>query len=411
MFTEEQKIQFDDIFKSLGDSLDITQTQFETAVRSYRAVGDWLSKQESSLAPYKPEIRPQGSFMLGTMIKPINEKDDLDIDLVCELTGKNSNWTQFDLKQKVGMRIQDNETYREMLQKEGRRCWTLRYSDTANYHMDILPSLVCHGYRSVLETAFSSASSASPNYDQLAMRITDNLEPNYRNECNPDFWMKSNPFGYAQWFMRRASLGTTRQLVMFSESVKPIPTYQKEKLPLQRVVQILKRHRDIMFNGDCDKPISIIITTLAAQAYQGEASVTNALQTVIAHMNDYIKDEYDSESGRMIKVVANPVNPEENFADKWIEHPQRQTNFFRWLEAVRNDAYYILHQRGLPVIAQAMKKPFGEKTIINAFSSLADTSRTTRESGKLKMAVGTGILGSAGTVVAKAHNFHGENSK
>ena len=411
MFTEEQKTQFDDIFKSLGDSLDVTQSQFEAAVRSYRAVGDWLSKPESSLAPYKPEIRPQGSFMLGTMIRPVNEKDDLDVDLVCELVEKNPNWTQFDLKQKIGARIRNNETYCGMLQKEGRRCWTLRYSDTANYHMDILPSLVCHGYGAVLEQAFSASLSGTPSYEQLAIRITDNVEPNYRIESNPDLWMKSNPFGYAQWFMRRASLGTTRQLVMLSESVKPIPSYQKEKLPLQRVVQILKRHRDIMFNGDCDKPISIIITTLAAQAYQGEASVTDALQTVIAHMKDYIKDEYDPKSGRMIKVIANPVNPEENFADKWIEHPQRQTNFFRWLEAVKNDAYHIMQQRGLPVIAQAMKKPFGEKTVMNIFSYLADTSRIARESGELKMAVGTGILGSIGTVAAKAHNFHGKDSK
>ena len=120
MFTEEQKTQFDDIFKSLGDSLDVTQSQFEAAVRSYRAVGDWLSKPESSLAPYKPEIRPQGSFMLGTMIRPVNEKDDLDVDLVCELVGKNPNWTQFDLKQKIGARIRNNETYCGMLQKEGR---------------------------------------------------------------------------------------------------------------------------------------------------------------------------------------------------------------------------------------------------------------------------------------------------
>ena len=411
MLTEGQKTQFDDIFESLGDSLDISQTQFEAAVRSYRAVGDWLSKPESSLAPYKPEIRPQGSFMLGTMIKPINEKDDIDIDLVCELAGKNPNWTQFDLKQKVGARIRDNETYREMLQKEGRRCWTLRYSDTANYHMDILPSLVCHGYGAVLEQAFSASSSGTSNYEQLAIRITDNLEPKYKIERNPDLWMKSNPFGYAQWFLLRASLGTARQLVMLSESVKPVPAYQKEKSPLQRVVQILKRHRDIMFNGNCDKPISIIITTLAAQAYQGETSVTETLQTVIAHMKDHIKDEYDPKSGRMVKVIANPVNPEENFADKWVEHPQRQTNFFRWLDAVRHDTYQIIQQRGLHVIAQAMKKPFGEHTVKDAFSSLADVSRTARESGALKMAAGTGILGSTGAIAAKTHNFHGKESE
>ncbi len=49
----------------------------------------------------------KGSFMLGTMIKPICADDDLDIDLVCELTGKihsghniiSNKWSEIDLKQ------------------------------------------------------------------------------------------------------------------------------------------------------------------------------------------------------------------------------------------------------------------------------------------------------------------------
>lgn len=352
------------------------------------------------------------SFLLGTMIKPVNDKDDLDIDLVCELTGKNPNWTQFDLKQKVGERIRANGIYKEMLQKEGRRCWTLRYSDTANYHMDILPCLVCHGYSTIMEQTFSSSTwIGMPDYEKLAIRITDNLEPKYRVERNPDFWMKSNPFGYAQWFFRRASLGESRNFAMFSDAVKSVPSYLKTKLPLQRVIQILKRHRDIMFKGDCDKPISIIITTLAALAYQGETSVTGALQTVIAHMKDHITEVYDEKSGKMIKKIANPVNSEENFADKWVEHPQRQINFYKWLDAVRNDAYQILQQRGLPIIAQAMNRSFGEQTVKKVFASLADASRDTRESGNLKMATGTGILGSVGTVTAKAHHFYGKHSE
>ena len=77
MLTKEQKEQFSEILETLGETLDITKTQYEAAVSSYGAVGDWLAKPESSLAPYTPIIRPQGSFMLGTMIKPICDEDDL----------------------------------------------------------------------------------------------------------------------------------------------------------------------------------------------------------------------------------------------------------------------------------------------------------------------------------------------
>lgn len=178
MLTQEENKQFSEILETLGETLDITETQYKAAVNSYGAVGEWLAKPESSLAPYKPVIRPQGSFMLGTMIKPVCEDDELDIDLVCELTGKNPQWAQYHLKQAVGNRLKANETYKNMLDKEGRRCWTLSYADSAKYHMDILPSIVSSGYNIVLEKAFS-ATALDKNYESLAIRITDIKQTNY----------------------------------------------------------------------------------------------------------------------------------------------------------------------------------------------------------------------------------------
>ncbi len=407
MLTQEEKKQFSEILETLGETLDITETQYNAAVSSYRAVGEWLAKPESSLAPYKPIIRPQGSFMLGTMIKPVCEDDDLDIDLVCELTGKNPQWAQYHLKQAIGNRIKFNETYKNMLDKEGRRCWTLKYSDNANYHMDILPSLVSVGYDTVLEKAFS-ASTLDEKYDSLAIRITDNKQSNYYTDTIAENWMKSNPFGYGRWFFNTADVTTLRKSMMLSEALNPVPKYNKEKLPLQRVVQILKRHRDMMFNGDDDKPISIIITTLASKAYKKETSIIDALTNIITNMHSYIERRYDPKLGKFIKWIPNPVNPEENFADKWVEHPQREKNFYKWIDQVESDIQTILHKRGLQYIAEAMKKPFGEQTVTKTFSTLGENKRNLRESGALKMAAGTGILSTVGTVTTAAHNFHGD---
>lgn len=408
MLTQEEKKQFSEILETLGETLDITETQYNAAVSSYGAVGEWLAKPESSLAPYKPVVRPQGSFMLGTMIKPICEEDDLDIDLVCELTGKNSQWTQYHLKQVVGNRLKDNETYKKMLNEEGRRCWTLMYSDSANYHMDILPSLVCNGYNIVLEKAFSNIT-LDKDYKSLAIRITDKKQSNYYTDTIAENWMKSNPFGYGRWFFNAADVLSLRKSIMLSEAVNPVPKYNKEKLPLQRVVQILKRHRDIMFNGDEDKPISIIITTLASRGYNKETSIIDALTNVVSNMRNYIESRYDSNAGRMVKWIPNPVNPEENFADKWIEHPQREKNFYKWLDQVESDVQTIVRKRGLQYIAEAMKKPFGEQTVTKTFSTLGERNLNLRESGALKMATGTGILSLVGSVTAATHNFHGND--
>jgi len=407
MLTQEENKQFTEILETLGETLDITETQYNAAVSSYRAVGEWLAKPESSLAPYKPEIRPQGSFMLGTMVRPVNEKDDLDIDLVCELTGKNPRWTQYHLKQVVGNRLKDNESYKKMLDEEGRRCWTLVYSNNANYHLDILPSLVCNGYNTVLEKAFS-AKSLSNDFDSLAIRITDKELGNYFIDPVAENWMKSNPFGYAKWFFNEASIDL-RKTLMLSESVNPVPKYQKEKLPLQRVVQILKRHRDMMFNGNEDKPISIIITTLASKAYKKETSIIDALLNVSLNMENFIESRYDHNSGKFIKWIANPVNPEENYADKWVEHPQREKNFYKWIEQVKHDIQNIVQQRGLQNICNEMKKSFGDQIITKTFSVLGERSFNLRQSGSMRMNTGSGILSSVGTVITKPHNFHGND--
>ncbi|MCO6497192.1 MAG: nucleotidyltransferase [Chitinophagaceae bacterium] len=409
MLTTEQKQQFSDILEELGQTLDISETQFNAAVQSYNAVAKQLSKEGSMLEKYKPEIRPQGSFLLGTMIKPINEDDDVDIDLVCELHGKNEAWTQKVLKDNVGLQLKENDLYKTKVKlKNGRRCWTLYYRETSDdptqrYHLDVLPSIIDSNYIKM----FAESYSAIKNINDLAIRITDKKRTDYPTETNHQIWLKSNPIGYGKWFFSRADISKS-EVRLLSEAVQPVPKFRKEKLPLQRVVQILKRHRDMMFNGDEDKPISIIITTLAAKAYNQEANVIDALVNVVQRMPDFIDDWYSMEHNKWIKKVANPVNEEENFADKWVDHPQRQKNFENWLKAVQRDLDNILGQRGkgLQFISESMSAPFGKDAVTKAFSNYGENLRKQRERGGLNIAAKTGMIGTTGSAL-KNHNFYG----
>ncbi len=403
MLTVEQKKQFSEILEELGKTLDITEAQYDAAVKSYNAVGNWLSKEDSILALFKPIIAPQGSFLLGTMIKPINETDDLDIDLVCELTGKRPEWTQADVKKIIGDRLKENENYKKMLDEEGRRCWTLIYSETANYHMDILPSIVSSDFRIILERTFST--DEGKDLDKISIRITDKKELNYYSETSIERWLKCNPFGYGKWFFDRAIISNNKTFSL-SESIKSVPKYQKQKLPLQRVVQILKRHRDMMFNGDEDKPISIIITTLATKAYQKETDIFEALNNVCNRMISFIEEKYSKKHERRIKWISNPVNEQENFADKWVENSKKQYNFYNWVLQVQKDISLIIQQNGLSRIQESFEKPFGKTVASKTFSNYGENMRLLRESGALKMASNSGSLGSIGTTV-KNHNFYG----
>src|SRR5581483_3516093 len=50
------------------------------------------------------------------------------------------------------------------------------------------------------------------------------------------------------------------------------------RTPLQRAVQLLKRHRDVTFSDHLDDaPTSMIVTTLAGRAYGGETDIAAAL--------------------------------------------------------------------------------------------------------------------------------------
>ena len=85
MFTREQEEQFQQIFEALGKSLDITEAQYKAAVTSYEFLGSWLDREGSPLKTYRPVIRPQGSFLLCTSVRPVQEDDDFDVDLVLRL--------------------------------------------------------------------------------------------------------------------------------------------------------------------------------------------------------------------------------------------------------------------------------------------------------------------------------------
>lgn len=326
------------LLKSIGLALDITESQYQTVIDRYTAVGNHLCKEGSPLKPYLPEIKPQGSFLLGTMIRPIVEDDELDVDLVCRLKSKRIDWTQWNVKNAVGDQLKDNDDYKRMLDDEGNRCWTLVYHEASKFHMDILPAVIEEKQLILLEKSIRNMSQGE--IEQLAINITDKRRPDYKNETVSSKWLKSNPWGYAAWLKDKASLDLYKSFSI-REAVEPLPEYQKEKEPLLRVVQILKRHRDIMFGGDEYKPISIIITTLAARAYNKETDLILAINNVLAHMEDFIGSKFSPEHNRYVDWISNPVNDCENFADRWILESERRTRFDDWLEKAKNDFAYL----------------------------------------------------------------------
>jgi len=147
-------------------------------------------------------------------------------------------------------------------------------------------------------------------------------------------------------------------------SVQDIPDHAV-RTPLQRVIQLLKRHRDIHYNGDDDKPISIIITTLAAHAYANEPDLVDAMLNIVSGMRRAI------EHRNGVWWVPNPVNPSENFADKWNETPRKQELFFEWLDAIEQEHKTLLGQSELEKVGRCLAEAYGERETSAALNKYA----------------------------------------
>jgi len=410
MITKEAELQFSNILEELGKALDPTETQIKDAKSRYKAIGNYLSEEDSPLAPYKPEIKPQGSFLIGTMIKPVSEECELDFDLTFHLTGKPKDWTQYDLKKAVGDRLFASTTYKGMLEKpDGRRCWRIDYAGTTKFHLDILPSVIDNN----LLYFEKSGTITERNVYQHALRITDNMSDNYFTETNHKLWPKSNPKGFGEWFKDQMKVRFVEMKKSFSKTagieIENIQDFEI-KTPLQRAVQILKRHRDIMFGNDEDRPISIIITTLAGLSYNQEDNIYDALINILEIMPTHIKTIFDSTKGEYISWIANPVNPEENFADKWIDTPRKKTNFIIWLKKAKEDILQAIELRGLNNVQEKLEKSFGNFAVKDAFQKIAENQRFQREKGNLHIAPKSGIIGSIGTPITN-HNFYGKKEQ
>ncbi len=293
------------LLKSVAEALDIPDELHEDVKLKYLQMAEHLSDEESKLTTNSLKIYPQGSFRLGTVVKPLSDKDEYDIDLVCELDIQKTSITQAELKKRVGDRLKSDDDLKGKV-VESRRCWRINFTD--QLHMDVLPAI--------------------PNEENLPTGIS-------LTDKELRHWQYSNPIKYADWFKDRMRIVLLEKRAAFAKSISvevaELPDWQV-KTPLQRVVQILKRHRDVFFANECERrPVSIIITTLAAWAYQNQDDLQPSLLGILNGMEVFIQVK----DGKYI--VQNPADEGENFADKWNQYPERRKDIFLWLEKAKTD--------------------------------------------------------------------------
>ncbi|TYQ17822.1 UNVERIFIED_CONTAM: hypothetical protein Cloal_0194 [Acetivibrio alkalicellulosi] len=353
------KANLNAIYEKIAKSVDISEALFDQAEENYKKLGAWMDKETPH---YKITVYAQGSFALGTVIKPINDEDDYDLDLVCEFAdnyGHNAKRLKVEIVKPLLQR------YDEVTKiDEKRRCWQVVYKNSPKFHMDIIPAVNAKSY----------------------IKITDKDDKSLSYE-----YIGSNPKGYIDWFNERKSIRykaireayemNSKQNRKFMAEVEPLREYRL-KTPLQKAIQILKRHRDNMFKDDSEHlaPISIIITTIAAQLYMNEDNIYDTLVNILTSSTNYVNRCKKNEE----YYIENPSYTgyeKENFADKWNEHPERAEAFFDWVEQAKTNLINCIDMFDNDAeIGSVLSVSLGENLVQKVFSEInTDIAKSIKE--------------------------------
>lgn len=372
--------------------IDLTPTQYMKIQQSYEALAKEFEKADNIV-----EIYTQGSIRLGTTIKPFRKMKDVDydVDLVVEYQNDKKTISAKELKENSYEVLSSNQLYSEKLE-EKKRCWRIQYSENNGlaFHADILPSVK-------EDSEIINQINVEAAYEDLkkhSLAIT-------KKEKNDYSWNQSNPKGYAGWFEKinvsDTDLFKKRKKIILTENVKLFESIEDipdalVKTSLQRVIQILKRHRDVYFSNSRNeekKPISIIITTIVTEIVcKKKISALNfseMLREVASLMTNsrILLEKADERSNELEMIIykeggqwfiPNPVNNKENFADKWNNDANLPKTFYEWLDAVYNDIVANYNNPDFAkILCKKLEIPYDEE--INGKHNFTANSSTIRQ--------------------------------
>lgn len=316
----EKSQQWFEIVSAILQRISIPQEELDDAITTYHRLGDDLS-QLLSVDRGLLDIHGQGSVVHKTAMRS-HGNANFDVDAVCNRIS----FTKVELRNwfnEVGNALKQVPWVREVVKKN--RCWRVFFHDK-KYYIDLTPSRPDDLRKGTFIDVYSS-------------------EEPYPTDVNPS---PSNPRGYSKWFKDIADKAPLLESVAASAlmaKVEPIDTTPvHDNDVLRRAVQLMKFHRDMFYRRHSNfdpsfKPISVILTTLAARSFERHYNRGLApLDLLVEIVDDMWDVPQRTVNEEQVYWVENPTRPEENFADKWPkDNGARADHYFRWLEAFEED--------------------------------------------------------------------------
>ena len=217
--------------------------------------------------PGYQKMERQGSYALGTLIKPVDDNDEYDADIQIVMN-PNPRWEPKDYVNTIHRALAKNQNYADKLRLKT-RCVTIDYA--GDFHLDVVPLVTLGGKHYVCNRAENRFEATDGN-------------------------------GYRDWFNEKNRITGGN---------------------LKRVVRILKHLRDHKNNYTAK---SILLTTLGGntirpsdEGTEAVSSVADTLATVMTRMDDYLQQHPH------VPEIKNPVLTSENFNRHWDQ--RKYANF------------------------------------------------------------------------------------
>ena len=369
-----------DLLTNAAEEMDLPPEMRSVLHGIYRRAETHLRENLSEHTNW--QVYPQGSVRLGTVVRPSN-KADYDLDVVVRSSKTKDQLTQAELKGEVGdviksfAKAEASGDTPPTACDEGGRCWTIGYPGV---HVDWLPAI------------------GDPDARQdSGILLTDR---------NLTRWQVGDPKAYSDWFQQQQIMS---EVMLRKGALAAAANVDIEEIPdddvrttLHRLVQVLKIHRNEMFATDLKRqPPSIIITHLAALSYSG-GNLIDELANAADRLPTFMKNQAG------LWVLENPMQPKENFADRWTD--AHQAKFLTWIERLQRDLDDLDHlPAGMQHMVMRLGESFGVDTITKAATRFGQASATAGIAGVTT----TGLVTTRPATKAnprtdlRPHDFHG----
>ena len=280
----------------LRDEVNLNQSRLDRLETSVSAINDYL---KGNLTGYQ-KMERQGSYALGTLIKPVDDNDEYDADIQIVMN-PNQRWEPKDYVEAINRTLA--ATRRTLTSSRLKtRCVTVDYAGD-----------------------FPSRRGPAGDHQRQALRLQPDRQQFEETDGN----------GYRDWFNEKNRITGGN---------------------LKRVVRLLKHLRD---HKNSFTAKSILLTTLAGNTIkssdEGTAAVNtvaDTLETILSRMNDYLQQHPN------MPVIKNPVLPSEDFNRHWDQ--RRYANFRNRVQSYAQTAKQAKAEPSAEKAIKLWQELFGE---------------------------------------------------